>query len=228
MIWNQRLAQARKDLGLRQEEVIQAMRAFLPQSEWVRVAALSSWEQGRTQPKVQQALALATIYGMDPCYLFGTPAMGAGLNEAGQVQLSQFRQLLLDSPRYRAKEPSRAVRLLPVYLQPASAGTGQWLDDDIAEQIEVDDSVPAAAQFGVRLAGDSMTPRFADGQIVWAKSCTTAENGSIVLCVLNGQGYCKKLRREEDGVTLVSLNSAYTPIPVKPEDDFQIMGVVVG
>lgn len=228
MNWNQRLAQARKESGLRQEEVIQAMRAFLPESEWVRVAALSSWEQGRTQPKVQQALALAAVFGKDPCYLFGTPAMGAGLNEEGQAQLSQFRQLLLDSPRYRAQASPASVRHLPVYLQPASAGTGQWLDDEQAEELEVDDSVPANAQYGVRLAGDSMTPRFADGQIVWAKSCDTAEDGSIILCVLNGQGYCKKLRRQGQEVSLVSLNPAYPPIPVHPQDEFQIMGVIVG
>ena len=85
-----------------------------------------------------------------------------------------------------------------------------------------------AARHGVRLAGDSMTPRFADGQIVWAKSAETAENGTIVLCYLNGQGYCKKLRRDGQGVALVSLNPAYQPIAVCAGDEFRIMGVVVG
>lgn len=115
-----------------------------------------------------------------------------------------------------------------MYLQPASAGTGQWLDDDLSEEMEVDDSVPASAEFGVRLAGDSMSPRFADGQIVWARKAETAENGEIVLCVLNNQGYCKKLHRDEYGVSLLSLNPKYDPISITEADTFRIMGCVVG
>lgn len=149
------------------------------------------------------------------------------LNKAGLDMLESYRNLLMLAPQYR-ENPHPVLRVLPVYLQPASAGTGQWLDDDMADQIEVDDSVPASAQFGVRLAGDSMTPRFADGQIVWAKSAETADNGTIVLCYLNGQGYCKKLRRDGHGVALMSLNPAYQPIAVGAEDEFRIMGVVVG
>ena len=45
-----------------------------------------------------------------------------------------------------------------------------------------------------------MSPRFADGQIVWARKAESAENGEIVLCVLNDQGYCKKLHRDEHSV----------------------------
>ena len=86
--------------------------------------------------------------------------MSGGLNEEGLAKLAEFRELLLESPRYHTQvEVPHTVRYLPVFLQPASAGTGQWLDDDLAEEMEVDDAVPAKAEFGVRLAGDSMSPR---------------------------------------------------------------------
>ena len=49
-----------------------------------------------------------------------------------------------------------------------------------------------------------------------------------MLCVLNEQGYCKKLKYDADGVYLVSLNPAYEPIPVQENDEFRIAGVVVG
>lgn len=233
MQWNQRLAAVRKNLHLKQDEVVHAMHAYLAKEDWVRIGTLSSWEKGRTQPKIQQALALASVYQVDPYSIFGTPAMGGGLNQLGQEKLSEFRELLLASEKYRAavevpRMVPRMVRYLPVYLQPASAGTGQWLDDDLSEEMEVDDSVPASAEFGVRLAGDSMSPRFADGQIVWARRSNSAENGEIVLCVLNEQGYCKKLHRNIDGVALISLNPAYQPILITENDQFQIMGTVVG
>ena len=132
---------------------------------------------------------------------------------------------------YTAKFVERqehTLRLLPVYLQPASAGTGQWLDDDASELTEVDDSVPSKAEFGVRIAGDSMEPRFINGQTVWAKATQDANNGDIILCTLNDQGYCKKLHKDENGITLISLNRNYAPISVKTEDEFRIAGIVVG
>ena len=94
--------------------------------------------------------------------------------------------------------------------------------------MEADESVPTSAEFGVRLAGDSMTPRFADGQIVWARRRDTAESGEIILCYYDGQSYCKKLRIRDGQPELVSLNPRYPPIPVQPEAEFRIFGVVVG
>ena len=88
--------------------------------------------------------------------------------------------------------------------------------------------VPAKAEFGVRIAGDSMEPRFVNGQTVWVKAAQDANNGDIVLCTLNDQGYCKKLRKDENGIALISLNKKYAPIPVREEDEFRIAGIVVG
>lgn len=228
MEWNERLAKTRKALGLSQEQVVTAMRRWLPEKESVGIAALSSWEQGRTQPRVQYALALARVLDADPAYLFACTEQEDGLSEAGRKLLAEYRRLLQESPRYRRAAPAKTVRLLPVYLQPASAGTGQWLDDDAAEQIEADDSVPVQAEFGVRLAGDSMEPRFTDGQIVWARHQESAGDGEIVLCWLDGQNYCKKLSRSAERVRLLSLNPSYAPIPVPAESAFRVFGTVVG
>ena len=40
--------------------------------------------------------------------------------------------------------------------------------------------------------------------------------------------YCKKLRKDENGIALISLNKKYAPIPVREEDEFRIAGIVVG
>ena len=205
-----------------------AMAQYLPSHERVSLGALSSWESGRTQPKIHHALALARVLDSDVNYLFGTELLREGLNDAGMLKLAEYRSLLLDSPRYRAQPPVCRTRTLPVYLQAASAGTGQMLDDDAFEEIAVDEAVPSHADFGVRLAGDSMMPRFADGQIVWVKKQDTAESGEIVLCYYDGQSYCKKLRTDAEKVELISLNQAYHPIPVNPDLDFHILGLVVG
>ena len=229
MLWNERLAMMRKELGKSQEQVVREMALYLPQGETVSVGALSSWEVGRTQPKIHHALALAKVLNdMDVSSLFATGSLCGGLNDDGLFMLAEYRRLLLESPRFRVQPPPSQRRTIPIYLQAASAGTGQFLDDEAAEEMEADESVPASAEFGVRLAGDSMTPRFTDGQIVWARRQHTAESGEIILCYYDGQSYCKKLRVRDGQPELVSLNPRYQPIPVQPEAEFRIFGVVVG
>lgn len=227
MSWNDRIKQAREAQKLTREQVVTRMREFLPNEKSVATRTLVSWENGDTEPRVTQAIALAHALGYREVSDLFNESEGPQLNHLGMNRLEEYRSLLLRSPQFR-ETVQPMLRVLPVYLQPASAGTGQWLDDDLSEEMEVDDSVPANAEFGVRLAGDSMSPRFADGQIVWARKAETAENGEIVLCVLNDQGYCKKLHRDEHGVSLISLNTKYAPISITEADEFRIMGCVVG
>lgn len=227
MSWNDRIKQAREAQKLTREQVVTRMREFLPNEKSVATRTLVSWESGDTEPRVTQAIALAHALGYREVSDLFLESEGPQLNHLGMNRLEEYRDLLLRSPQF-CEDIHPTIRILPVYLQPASAGTGQWLDDDLSEEMEVDDSVPANAEFGVRLAGDSMSPRFADGQIVWARKAENAENGEIVLCVLNDQGYCKKLYRNERGVFLLSLNPKYDPIPITEADEFRIMGRVVG
>ena len=227
MSWNDRIKHAREAQKLTREQVVTRMREYLPNEKSVAARTLVSWESGDTEPRVTQAIALAHALGYREVSELFNGADGPQLNHLGMERLEEYRNLLLRSPQFR-EMAQPVLRVLPVYLQPASAGTGQWLDDDLSAEMEVDDSVPANAEFGVRLAGDSMSPRFADGQIVWARKAESAENGEIVLCVLNDQGYCKKLRRDEHGVSLISLNPKYEPIPITEADEFRIMGCVVG
>mgnify|MGYP005764156959 FL=1 len=58
-------------------------------------------------------------------------------------------------------------RKLSPFDLPVSAETGQFLDSDRFSEIEVGDEVAASADFGVRVAGDSMEPLYLDGQIIW-------------------------------------------------------------
>lgn len=227
MSWNDRIKQAREAQKLTREQVVTRMREFLPNEKSVATRTLVSWESGDTEPRVTQAIALAHALGYREVSDLFNESEGPQLNHLGMNRLEEYRDLLLRSPQF-CEDIHPTIRILPVYLQPASAGTGQWLDDDLSEEMEVDDSVPANAEFGVRLAGDSMSPRFADGQIVWARKAETAENGEIVLCVLNDQGYCKKLHWDECGVSLISLNPKYDPISITEADEFRIMGCVVG
>ena len=225
--WNKRIRAAREAQKMTRKMVVQKMQQFLPESEKaVTTRSLMSWEAGEREPALPWVWRWQRLWGLRMwqfLYLDSEPK----LNQAGQQRLGEYRSMLLHTAEFTEK-PEPTLRLLPVYLQPASAGTGQWQDDDAQEMTEVDESVPAKAEFGVRIAGDSMEPRFVNGQTVWVKAAQDANNGDIVLCTLNDQGYCKKLRKDENGIALISLNKKYAPIPVREEDEFRIAGIVVG
>lgn len=75
-------------------------------------------------------------------------------------------------------------------------GTGQFLDSDRFSEIEVGDEVAASADFGVRVAGDSMEPLYLNGQIIWIHKQDTLEEGEIGIFFLDGEAYVKNTIRQ--------------------------------
>lgn len=115
-------------------------------------------------------------------------------------------------------------RLLRLYDIPVSAGLGNYLEDSDYEMIEVDDLVPKAADYAVRVKGDSMMPRFVDHQIIFIHDQPNLHDGEIGVFFLNNNVYLKKLGH----ACLISLNIKYEPILINEHDDFRVLGKVVG
>lgn len=100
---------------------------------------------------------------------------------------------------------------LPEPLQSASAGTGQIADDDTAEQVAVYyNEKTAKADYIMRVSGDSMEPKFMDGDRVLVRSQPAVEIGEIGIFIVDGEQYVKIYR----GSYLESLNPQYNNIEV--------------
>ncbi|MBQ7736805.1 MAG: helix-turn-helix domain-containing protein [Oscillospiraceae bacterium] len=193
-----RLAAARKSAGLNQTEVARLMTEA---GYPVRTQAVSKWERETTLPSAVQLIELCRLYAIrDVAAYFGL-----------------------------APEELRTPgRILPLYRLAVSAGTGEFLDGSDYDTVEVGEEVSPQADFGVRIAGDSMEPRFVNGQIVWVHRQDTLRPGEIGVFLYNGSGYCKRLERRNGATELVSLNPLYAPIRVREEDEFRLFGKVVG
>ena len=100
----------------------------------------------------------------------------------------------------------------------------EFLDSDASEDLEVDDTVPKEADFAVRVSGDSMEPRFANGQVVFIRKQNVLEVGDIGIFSHNGDAYIKKWGQGE----LISLNPRYLAIQISESDVLNIFGKVVG
>lgn len=67
--------------------------------------------------------------------------------------------------------------------------------------------------FALRIKGDSMTPEMREGDIVIVRYQPTAETGDIAVVAVNGDmATCKKIRRDKQGIYLISLNTDYPPM----------------
>ena len=95
--------------------------------------------------------------------------------------------------------------------QSASDGTGTYLGPEAFETIYVQDNdLTRRASFGVPVSGDSMEPRYHNGDILVVEGAEEIEPGEIGVFSVDGSGYVKELGDGE----LISLNPAYDPIPM--------------
>lgn len=159
------IASLRRAHGMRQQALAEAMaEAGMPVSN----QAVSKWENDATLPNAQQFLTLCRVLDVDD--ITGTFSGGdaggllAGLNAEGRRRALEYIALLRESKRFAAAPEVPALRSLPLYSLAVSAGTGQFLDGESYEMQPVGPEVPEEANFGVRVAGDSMEPRFHDGK----------------------------------------------------------------
>lgn len=81
--------------------------------------------------------------------------------------------------------------------------------------------------FLLRIQGDSMMgDHILEGDLAIVKPQETAENGEVVVALINGEATIKRFYLEKDRIRLQSANPLYEPIYV--ESNFKVQGKVIG
>nr|DAQ86432.1 MAG TPA: Repressor protein CI [Caudoviricetes sp.] len=121
------------------------------------------------------------------------------------------------------------LRKIPI-LSDVSAGYGKEALEEATHWIKLPASIARNATFGTFVAGDSMEPKINDGDLLLVQDTPQLDSGEIGVFLLNEKVYCKRFHYNPITKTLVlkSLNSNYDPIPINENDDFRIVGKVVG
>ena len=121
--------------------------------------------------------------------------------------------------------PLRYVTL-PAYGYAPSAGTGNYMPDDIpASTIQVPESPLAEkADFVVKVGGHSMEPKFMDGDLVLVKKAEVLDPGKIGIFSVNGEALIKEYFPDR----LHSLNARYKDIDLNDGDTVRCLGEVIG
>lgn len=222
------IAAARREMGLSQAQL--AARLSMLGVD-VTNQAVCKWENGSSLPNAKQFLILCAALGIEDVlgeFTNGKRGAYAGLDSAGRRKLTEYKQLLIDSGRYGLRRAEgAAVRTLPLYSLAVSAGTGQFLDGENYEMVEAGADVPEGSNFGVRVAGDSMEPRYHDGQIIWVRQQRSLMTGEIGIFLYDGCAYLKELAVGKETLALHSLNPRYEDIIISPELPLRVLGKVL-
>lgn len=128
--------------------------------------------------------------------------------------------------RSRTKVKNREkTRIIPLYADRVSAGSGIYLESSSASAIRIaDNEKTKEADFALCVSGNSMEPRFSDGDILLVRSAAVVDPGELGIFVCDGEGYFKKF----GGDCLLSLNPDYAPIPISAFTEFACRGHVLG
>lgn len=115
-------------------------------------------------------------------------------------------------------------RKIALYDLPVSAGTGVYLTDTQSVEINIPDNPETrSADFALRIKGNSMEPKYRDGDVLLVEECDSVEYGELGVFILDGDGYFKKF----GGDRLISLNPDYEPILLKNFEEIICCGRVV-
>lgn len=129
------------------------------------------------------------------------------------------------SMRDRKQSRGLGKRALALYDMPVSAGVGVFVDAPSADEIMIpDNDRTREADFALRISGNSMEPRYRDGDVLLVSNSDLVEVGELGIFILDGNGYFKVY----GGDRLVSLNKAYGDIMLKDFENVSCVGRVVG
>lgn len=125
--------------------------------------------------------------------------------------------------------PQEALRRVPL-VGTVVAGIPVEAIEDVEGMVGIDPAMfPDAGVFALRVKGDSMTGvGINNGDVALVRQADTAEDGDLVVAVVDGEATLKRFLRRDGDLVLHPENPAYRDIVIPRDADLHLSGVVVG
>lgn len=151
------------------------------------------------------------------------------LLDSGAPRLGDVTSSFPSGPRFSIK-PRQRIPLISY----ASAGPGSGIEWEDAypvgsgmEMIEAPSYLKDENGYALRVSGDSMSPKYTEGMIVFVSPQTEPVNNDFIVARLrDGQVLLKRLRLTNGTVILESVNPSYDPVIVHRHDIISMSKVV--
>lgn len=209
----------------------------------LKKTAYSDWKSGKSESYRKYIVEIAEFFDVSIDYLVYGKEKNTSLNlpedeaellkyykqlpEKEKIRLVSRAEAIADMYAEAAPEPVHPKISIKHSIYSVSAGTGDMLDTDEWDTIDVPDSPEARkADFCLTIHGNSMEPVYYNGDIVLVKEQQSVGKGQIGIFIIEGCGYIKKF----GGDRLISLNEEYDDILLSDYDpeDIRCSGLVIG
>ena len=207
----ERINQIMKEKKLRQIDILNLAKPF-QQKYNIKFSKshLSQYVNGKSNPDNEKIFLLSKVFGVTEAWLLG-----------------------YNVPRYERIEntgPQTPQGLKIPVLGTVAAGIPISAVEEILDYEEVPQSWKKQGEFfGLRIKGDSMKPDINDRDTVIVRKQSTANNGDVVITLVNGDDVtCKKFEKLDNGIMLISNNSEYSPMYFSNEEVVTKPVVIIG
>lgn len=234
----ERIKQRRKDMKMSADE--------LATSVGVSRSTIFRYEKGDIEKVGPDVLKkIADKLNVSPADLMGwddTPVQELKIPTSPLVQkitekavklTAPRKQKVLDFTENQLREQSNKVISLEENLfefkvyEKLSAGTGfSYFNDGNYDTVFYDKDLDH--DFASWVFGDSMEPKYMNGEVVLIKETGFDYDGAVYAVDWDGQTYIKKVYKEKDGLRLVSINNKYKDEFAPYDEDPRIIGKIVG
>ena len=226
------ISEARRKVGMTQQQLANQL--------GTSKNIVTHWEAGRVKPDLNLIPELCQALHMTLESFFRQPLQEGVLTLREQQLLNAYRglssrdKLILESAIEKTVELNEnelwkrcREDFVSVFrnAQTAAAGTAAQLEGEEGTRVYVrKNRMSMRAREIVTVNGDSMRPKYKNGQDVYIEPVDDLRIGEIGLFVVNGMGYIKQRQIDR----LRSLNSSYPDIMLNDTDDIRCYGRVLG
>lgn len=150
-------------------------------------STLSGWETGKFEIDNASLLKLSDIFGVS-------------------TDLILRNATSFDAPK------STGGKWIPV-LGTIAAGIPVEAIEDITGWEEINPNMANTGEFfALRVKGQSMEPKFSEGDIVIVKHQPDVDTGDVAVVIINGEdATLKKIKKSPEGIMLIPSNRAFEP-----------------
>ncbi|MBN1253745.1 MAG: repressor LexA [Deltaproteobacteria bacterium] len=157
----------------------------------------------------------------------------------GRKSTAGVQKLLeaLERKGYIKKAPGRSRGIVPLgggqfvwvpLVGWVVAGAPVLSEENIEGYCALDGSMVPEGAFLLRVQGDSMIgDHIQNGDLILVRPQPTAEDGAIVVAMVDGETTVKRLSRGLQGIQLVPSHPAMEPLPIREDVQLRIIGKVV-
>lgn len=172
-------------------------------------STLSTWENNQFEPDSKALIAMSEIFNVSVDYLLGKEKKTPDFSEVSNIiKFEKFKKI-------------------PI-LGTIACGEPILAEENIEGYTNIEEDIHA--DFALRCKGDSMSPKFEDGDIVLIRQQPIVENGQIAAVLIGTEATLKHVYLSDYDIMLIADNPQYKPLVYAGEDmnNIRILGLAVG